>query len=523
MWTWNSSGANHSKIVRPEMAVRFSNGLRRSSCTSTAMSDKRSNQHKPCPPLDELAPHIEKYYRMRLTDTEMLEHLRDRHIDKTRHGLSLTSLKRMRKGLGLESTRQQAHTLDTAAAALLQVRSRYPKAGARDMITHAFREEHIKVSRRVVNEFFQEYEPEGIREHKAKRLKRRRFWAAGVNDIWAIDQHDSGNGSILWWTNKNPRLILHYYLEQASRIGGIPMVTQSDPGSENYGVANAHTILWHMLDPSLEGTRQHRWMRKHNNVKQEITWSQLRRWFTPGFEDLLEQGAQSGLYDPDNRLNALVFRWLFIPWLQAELDAWKDTHNTAPKRADKNKILPHGRPQLIFEAPHMYDSMDFKVGVTQDAIEDIRAYYAPSQDPVFHLVPPDFEPLVQQVYIRMGSPRIERDSIWEIYANMVTGVREVCNLTPPTALEDAVVGSMGPALELAPGLHELAHGDGEVMEDGFYYMGGRNDDPMLLPAGTSGTDDPSDAETCGHVSAGSGMVHAPFSDEESVTAEPIEW
>ncbi|KAF8492109.1 hypothetical protein JB92DRAFT_3147563 [Gautieria morchelliformis] len=468
MWTWNSSGANRSKIVRPEMAVRFSNSLRRSSCTSTAMSDKRSNQHKPCPPLDELAPHIEKYYRMRLMDTEMLEHLRDRHIDKTRHGLSPTSLKRMRKGLGPISLSQ---------------------SGARDMITHAFQEEHIKVSRRVVNEFFQEYEPEGIRERKAKWLKRRRFWAAGVNDIWAIDQHDKWkrfnlwlhtgiepySGLILWmkvwWTNKNPRLILHYYLEQASRIGGIPMVTQSDPGSENYGVANAHTTLRHMLDPSLEGTRQHRWMRKHNNVKPEISWSQLRRRFTPGFEDLLEQGVQSGLYDPDNRL----------------------------------------------------DAMDFKVGVTQDAIEDIRAYYAPSQDPVFHLVPPDFEPLVQQVYIRMRSPRIEHDSIWEIYANMVTGVREVCNLTPPTALEDAVVGPMGPTLELAPGLHELAHGDGEVAEDGFYYMGGRNDDPMLLPAGTSGTDDPSDAETCGHVSAGSGMVHAPFSDEESVAAEPIEW
>ncbi|KAF8462338.1 hypothetical protein JB92DRAFT_2547437, partial [Gautieria morchelliformis] len=398
--------------------------------------------HPPAP-LDELAPHIEKYYRMRLTDTEMLEHLRDRHIDKTRHGLSLTSLKRMRKGLGLESTRQQAHTLDTAAAALLRVRSRYPKAGARDMITHAFREEHIKVSRRVVNEFFQEYEPEGMRERKAKWLKRRRFWAAGVNDIWAIDQHDKWkqfnlwlhtgiepySGLILWmkvwWTNKNPCLIFHYCLEQASRIGRIPMVMQSDPGSENYGVANAHMALRHILDPSLEGTRQHLWMRKHNNIKPEISWSQLRRRFTPGFEDLLEQGVQSGLYDPDNRLDALVFHWLFIPWLQAELDAWKETHNTAPKRADKNKILPHGRPQVIFEAPHMYDSMAFKIShanLTQDAIEDIWAYYAPSQDPVFHLIPPDFEPLVQQVYIRMGSLRIEHDSIWEIYANMVTGV-----------------------------------------------------------------------------------------------------
>ncbi len=34
------------------------------------------------------------------------------------------------------------------------------------------------------------YEPELVHERKAGRLKRRRFWAAGVNDIVAIDQHD---------------------------------------------------------------------------------------------------------------------------------------------------------------------------------------------------------------------------------------------------------------------------------------------------------------------------------------------
>ncbi|KAF8529989.1 hypothetical protein JB92DRAFT_2825664 [Gautieria morchelliformis] len=339
------------------------------------MSSKHPNQHKPC-------------------HTEILKHILDRHIDSTRHGLSLKSLKRMRKILGLQSTRQQAHTLETAAAALLRVRARYPKAGTRDMITQAFREENIKVSRHVVSQFFKEYEPEGIRERKANRLKRKRFWAAGGLILWIK----------VWWTNKNAQLILHYYLEQASKLGAIPMVTQSDPGSENYGMANAHTTLRHMLDPSLEGTHQHQWMRQHNNVKPEISWSQLRRRFTPGFEDLLEQGVQSCLYDPDNRVDVMVFHWLFIPWFQAELDAWKDTHNTAPKHADKNKILPHGRPQLIFEAPHMYDSMDFKVGVTPEAIEDIWAFYTPAQDPVFNLVPRILIIWFSRYTVRLGAP-----------------------------------------------------------------------------------------------------------------------
>jgi hypothetical protein len=64
------------------------------------------------------------------------------------------------------------------------------------------------------------------------------------------------------------------------------MVTQSDPGSENFGIANAHTMLQQWHDPDLHGTLQHRWMRNKKNVMPEITWSQLRRCFTPGFKNL---------------------------------------------------------------------------------------------------------------------------------------------------------------------------------------------------------------------------------------------
>jgi len=39
-------------------------------------------------------------------------------------------------------------------------------------------------------------------------------------------------------------------------------------------------------------------MRAKKNVKPEITWSQLRRHFTPGFEDILEIGATNGWYEP---------------------------------------------------------------------------------------------------------------------------------------------------------------------------------------------------------------------------------
>lgn len=83
---------------------------------------------------------------------------------------------------------------------------------------------------------------------------------------------------------------------------GVPLVTQSDPGPENYGVANAQTYIRHRLDPSLEGTRQHRFSRHHQNILSEIKWSVFRRDFAPGFEDILEKGVHEGWYNVDDVL-----------------------------------------------------------------------------------------------------------------------------------------------------------------------------------------------------------------------------
>lgn len=80
------------------------------------------------------------------------------------------------------------------------------------------------------------------------------------------------------------------------------MVTQSDPGMENFGVANAQTMLCQMHDLLLSGFVQHRWMRSKKNIMPEIAWSQLRRCFAPGFEALLDEGVAEGWYDPHNTL-----------------------------------------------------------------------------------------------------------------------------------------------------------------------------------------------------------------------------
>lgn len=82
----------------------------------------------------------------------------------------------------------------------------------------------------------------------------------------------------------------------------ICLVTQSDMGTENVGIANAHTVLRQSQDPSLAGTIQHRYMWDKKNIMPEIEWSQLRRRWTPGFEDLLDIGVRNGWYSVENTL-----------------------------------------------------------------------------------------------------------------------------------------------------------------------------------------------------------------------------
>jgi hypothetical protein len=57
----------------------------------------------------------------------------------------------------------------------------------------------------------------------------------------------------------------------------------------------------------------------------------------------------------------MVFRWVFIPWLQRELDAYRDRVNNTAKRRDRNKVLPHGVPNLIYNTPEDFGALDFKV------------------------------------------------------------------------------------------------------------------------------------------------------------------
>ncbi|KIO02888.1 hypothetical protein M404DRAFT_47696, partial [Pisolithus tinctorius Marx 270] len=150
----------------------------------------------------------------------------------------------------------------------------------------------------------------------------------------------------------------------------------------------------------------------------EIMWSQLQHWFTPGFEAILEQGVKEGWYDIDNMLEWLIFCWLFIPWLQEELLAYKDHVNNTAKCHDHNKVMPHGVPNLIYESAGDYSAIDFKVKVDLVAIKHVWKLYITPTHLVFDLVPPAFSIHIESFYVDMGCPSVTCQNVWAIYCEM---------------------------------------------------------------------------------------------------------
>ncbi|KAJ7145459.1 hypothetical protein C8R46DRAFT_1199641 [Mycena filopes] len=183
-------------------------------------------------------------------------------------------------------------------------------------------------------------------------------------------------------------------------------------------------------------------MRQKKNVMPEIGWSQLRHRFTPGFEDILDIGVTNGWYDPSVLLEALVFRWVFIPWLQQELSAYRYRVNNTAKQADR------------------------QIKVEPAFIEEVREQFAPRDNEVFELVPPDFHAIIAQIYVEIGEPPITRGTCWDVY-------RQLLDIDAEWGY--AMAGDEhANDIDLTPGLQPLRNGDNVVGANGFYYMGGVN-------------------------------------------------
>ncbi|KAH9014255.1 hypothetical protein EDB84DRAFT_1590323 [Lactarius hengduanensis] len=359
-----------------------------------------------------------------MSDKDIATSIMD-HFDSARYGISVHTVRRRRKDWGLQSTRRQSHTVQSIAAFVDDIKKRFPNRGAETIRKALLLENKIRVPRPIIAEYLRQTEPDAVEARRYKRFKRRTFIAIGPNEMWSLDQHDKFKRFGLFFHvgldpfPGNPKLITRFYLDTARSIGGIPLITQSDPGTENVN-------LRHQVDPSLDGSIQHRWFRKHGNIKPEIHWSVFRRDWAVGFQNLLDEGVENKYYDIGDPLewhaiflSTLVFRFVFIPFIQREVDAWVHQRNWT------KLVLPNGIPMIILQKPHKWKAADYKIPVPPEVLNEIEKKYAPPDDPVFELVPPEFAVHANAVWTTLGCPQPQFDNAWGIYLQIRDALRGV--------------------------------------------------------------------------------------------------
>ena len=106
-----------------------------------------------------------------------------------------------------------------------------------------------------------ELDPEGVALRSRHKLRRRKYYAKGPNDIWHLDGNDklkpygfSIHGCIdgfsrkmVWLqlslSNKNPSEIAYYYINTVLKVGGVLRRMRADRGVENTTVASIQRLL----------------------------------------------------------------------------------------------------------------------------------------------------------------------------------------------------------------------------------------------------------------------------------------
>jgi hypothetical protein len=141
----------------------------------------------------------------------------------------------------------------------------------------------------------QEISPFTAQRRHGKKMKRRVYISKGPNFAWHVDQYDKlsrygfhihgcidgFSRKVMWFkigpTNRDPAVVVSYYLETIESVGGCPRVICSDRGVENSKIAESHIAFRLLHSDHNSGNKSYRYVTSPRNSRIESWWSQLRR------------------------------------------------------------------------------------------------------------------------------------------------------------------------------------------------------------------------------------------------------
>ena len=232
---------------------------------------------------------IRRYFNLGLKNAEIVLFL------SLAHGLvvSIRHLKKILKKLRLKRRSVQSDSDEIISAIEKELSSSGSSIGYRQMHWRLTTDYGLFVNREAVCKALKLLDPDRVACRSKQKLKRRMYRAKGPNFIWHIDGYDklkpfgfSIHGGIdrfsrriLWLevghTNKNPRVIAHYFISCVQQIGGLPRIIRADAGTENVNVSGIQRFLRRNDSDSFKGEKSFMYRKSTSNQRIEAWWSFL--------------------------------------------------------------------------------------------------------------------------------------------------------------------------------------------------------------------------------------------------------
>ena len=278
--------------------------------------------------MDERASLVEMYFRTGLSNQEILTNLANLH------GIiiSIRTLKRMTKQLGLYRRRHQSEILDVAVFILEQLQGHAQMNGYRWMHERCIQNGFV-VSLNQVRLLLSVLDSRNVEMRRRHRLQRRSYYNAGPNDVWHVDGYDklkpygiSVHGcidgysrSVIWLnactSNKQPAVVANFFVTAVDEVKGCPARVRADDGTENSYIRQMQIFFRSEHTEAYHGEKSFVTGKSTANQRIEWFWGLLRKegvqfWLNI-FQDLKDRDLFDGGF-----LDRNLAVYCFLPLIQ---------------------------------------------------------------------------------------------------------------------------------------------------------------------------------------------------------------
>ncbi|KAA1111537.1 hypothetical protein PGT21_003430 [Puccinia graminis f. sp. tritici] len=313
-------GPHILKILRDEHGIQMS---------AKTLSRKRKEwglrlcDLEQAPPPTPLSPKIRASLVSSHSKGMNLNEIQAQLANETSVNVSIRTIKRYLKQLNLKLLRNNVThgkiTIQQVHDAIHDARTRrlQSDAGYRRMRMILMREYDIQIPQRLVYDVLREIDPEGMAARLRGVCKRQIYQTNGPNHIWSSDGHDKLKrfgltiygfvdawsrkilGMFVHVTNNNPRHIAVYFLQLASKAGGIPLLLTTDCGTETVKMARCMMELTYThMEISLEdAAKRMHYTKSTHNQKIESLWSQMMKQHNRAIKHDILSHIEDGSYD----------------------------------------------------------------------------------------------------------------------------------------------------------------------------------------------------------------------------------